>query len=147
MKYTSYAMAALSGILFSLGFIVADMVTPARTIGLLNVAGHWDPTLIFGLGMAIGVYALATRRIRRRAAPWFSNRFHVSTNKKIDRRLIGGAAVFGVAWGLTGWCPSVVMVSIGTGAFPTLTFVATMLVGMAIARWAMAAGSPSATES
>ena len=147
MKYTSYAMAALSGVLFSLGFIIADMVSPARIIGLLNVAGNWDPTLLFGLGMAISVYALATRLIRRRAAPWFSDRFHVSTNKKIDRRLIGGAAVFGVGWGLTGWCPSVVMVSIGTGAFPILLFVATMLVGMALARWAISAGAPSATES
>jgi uncharacterized membrane protein YedE/YeeE len=147
VKYASYAMAVLSGVLFSLGFVVADMVSPKRTIGLLNLAGHWDPTLIFGLGTAIGVYALATKRIRRRSAPWFSNRFHVPTNKQLDRRLIGGAALFGVGWGLTGWCPSVVMVSIGTGAAPTLTFAATMIVGMALAKWAMSAGAPSTKES
>lgn len=147
MKYASYAVAALAGALFALGFVVADMVSPTRIIGLLNVAGDWDPTLLFGLGMSIGVYALATRLIRRRAAPWFGDRFHLPSGNKIDRRLIGGAAVFGVGWGLTGWCPSVVMVSIGTGAGPVLAFAGAMLVGMAIARWSISTSTPSAPES
>lgn len=140
-----HALAALAGVLFALGLALADMTSPARVIAFLDIGGAWDPTLAFVMAGAIGVYAAAVANTRRRAAPWLGGRFHAPSASAIDRRLLGGAAVFGVGWGLSGYCPGPALVAAGTGAAPTLVFVASMIAGIALARWVMAMGGRSST--
>jgi uncharacterized membrane protein YedE/YeeE len=138
-----HALAALAGVVFALGLALADMTSPARIIAFLDIGGAWDPTLAFVMAGAVGVYAAAVARTRCRAAPWFGGRFHLPTASAIDRRLLAGAAVFGVGWGLSGYCPGPALVAAGAGAAPTLAFVAAMIAGTALARRVMATGGRS----
>ena len=123
--------AALSGALFGAGLLVSGMVRPAKVIGFLDVTGAWDPSLMAVLVSAVGVYALAYWMIaRRRSAPWLAPEFHVPPRARIDARLLGGAALFGIGWGLVGLCPGPAVVSVGGGNLRAALFVAAMLVGM-----------------
>jgi uncharacterized membrane protein YedE/YeeE len=140
-----HALAALAGIVFALGLALADMTSPARVIAFLDIGGAWDPTLAFVMAGAVGVYAVAAASTRRRTAPWLGGRFHVPTASAIDRRLLAGAAVFGVGWGLSGYCPGPALVAAGTGVVPTLVFVAAMIAGTALARRVTARGGYSST--
>lgn len=124
----------LAGALFGAGLLVAGMTDPARVIAFLDVAGPWDPSLAFVMGGAVAVYAVAARWVLRRRDPWFDVRFHVPTRRDLDRRLVGGAAVFGIGWGLVGLCPGPAIVATASGEPAVLAFVAAMLAGMAAAR-------------
>ena len=142
-----HALAALAGVVFALGLALADMTSPARVIAFLDLGGAWDPTLAFVMASAVGVYAAAAAGVRRRAAPWFGGRFHTPAAAAIDARLVGGAAVFGIGWGLSGYCPGPALVAAGAGAVPTLIFVGAMIAGTALARRLTAAGARSTTGS
>ena len=142
-----HALAALAGAVFALGLALAGMTSPARVIAFLDVGGAWDPTLAFVMAGAIGVYAAAVAAVRRRAAPWFGDRYHLPTATAIDARLLAGAAVFGVGWGLSGYCPGPALVAAGAGAAPTLAFVGAMIAGTALARRVTAPGARSTTGS
>ncbi len=128
--------AAYAGAVFALGLVVSGMVDPHRIIAFLDVGGHWDPTLAFVMIGAIGVHAPLAYVIRRRRRPVFEPVFHLPEPTAIDVRLIGGAALFGIGWGLSGYCPGPALVSLGTAATPVLVFVAAMIAGIAIARLA-----------
>ena len=129
------ASAALSGLLFALGLTLSGMTQPARVLGFLDVAGDWDPSLAFVMLGALAVYALAYRAIARPGRrPLLDASFHVSTAKRIDARLLTGAALFGVGWGLAGFCPGPALVSAAAGAHAALLLSAGMLVGMLLAR-------------
>ena len=95
----------LAGLLFGLGLAVSGMTDPARVIGFLDVAGAWDPTLIFVLGGAVVTTFIGYRLVWRRQAPVLDVRFQLPTRRDLDGRLLGGAALFGIGWGLTGYCP------------------------------------------
>lgn len=135
-------LAALaSGIVFALGLGLSGMTQPAKILGFLDVMGHWDPSLMFVMGGAVLFGLIAFPLILRRPHPLFDGSFHLPTRKTIDARLVVGSAVFGLGWGLSGYCPGPAVVSIVTGAPGALVFVASMLVGMAaFAR----VGSPTA---
>lgn len=123
--------AALSGALFGAGLLVSGMARPAKVIGFLDVTGAWDPSLMAVLVSAVGVYALAYWLIaRRRSAPWLGAEFHIPPRGHIDARLLGGAALFGIGWGLVGLCPGPAVVSIGGGSVQAAVFVGAMLSGM-----------------
>lgn len=126
------AAALASGLLFGLGLSLSGMLDPARVRGFLDVTGDWDPSLVFVLGGAVTVsaagYALA-RRLRR---PALDARFHESDKTRIDPPLIVGAALFGIGWGLSGFCPGPAVAALSTGALPVAVFVAAMLAGMAV---------------
>lgn len=126
----SLVIAAAAGALFGAGLIVSGMAQSARVIGFLDPLGGWDPTLAFVMASAVMVYAVAFRRIRRRADPWFDTRFHVPTRRDVDRELVAGAAVFGIGWGLVGLCPGAALVSAGTASTGALIFVGAMLAGI-----------------
>ena len=126
--------AALAGALFALGLVISGMVDPGRVTAFLDVTGHWDPTLIFVMAGAIAVHAPLSRLVRARRAPLFDPLFHLPPKAAIDPRLVIGAAVFGVGWGLSGYCPGPAIVSLGTGAVPLLVFVGAMIGGIAITR-------------
>lgn len=133
-----WTLAAISGAIFALGLVVSGMVDPGRVTAFLDVTGHWDPTLAFVMAGAIAVHAPLARMVRRRSAPIFDTKFHQPERTKIEPRLVAGAALFGVGWGLSGYCPGPALVSLGSGATPILVFVGAMIGGVVIARRTLA---------
>lgn len=131
----AFLLAALTGALFALGLAVAGMTVPAKITAFLDVTGHWDPSLAFVMVGAIAVYAPTVRLLRGRPAPWLDRVFHWPTLHDIDLRLVGGSALFGVGWGLSGYCPGPALVSLGVG-LPVVVFVGAMLAGIALVRLA-----------
>lgn len=122
--------ALVSGVIFGLGLAISGMMNPAKVIGFLDVAGDWDPTLAFVMGGALLVTIPAFRFIPKRTRPVLDKEFSMPTKNSLDAPLIGGAAIFGVGWGLVGLCPGPAVAALGTGLVPILLFVAAMLVGM-----------------
>lgn len=125
-------LALLSGTIFGFGLALSGMMNPARVRGFLDLFGEWDPTLAFVMGGAVLVMLLAWFVQARMAAPVAESEFHLPGTQTIDRRLLGGAALFGVGWGLAGLCPGPALASLGTVFQPALIFVAAMLAGMAL---------------
>jgi len=124
--------AFASGALFAAGLVLGGMTQPAKIVGFLDVAGRWDPSLALVMGGAVATYAVAFRLTRRRARPLLADGFVLPTRRDIDARLIAGAALFGVGWGLAGYCPGPALASLAAGAEQAVCFVAAMLIGMAI---------------
>jgi len=121
------------GALFAVGLGVGGMTQPAKVIGFLDFFGAWDPTLMFVMGGAVVMYTIFFRVIRG-SAPVLASNFQIPTNQRIDGKLIVGSALFGVGWGLAGYCPGPALTSLGSASRDALVFVATMVVGMALFR-------------
>ncbi|MFZ4552688.1 MAG: DUF6691 family protein [Aquabacterium sp.] len=128
-------ISLLSGILFGLGLAVAQMTNPLKVQAFLDMAGDWDPSLAFVMGGAVMVTLLGFRFILKRQGPAWGDSFHFPKLTRIDRRLITGAALFGIGWGLTGYCPGPALSSMLTGNTEVWLFVPAMLVGGAVQRW------------
>jgi uncharacterized membrane protein YedE/YeeE len=126
--------AFVSGILFGLGLIISHMVNPAKVLGFLDVFGNWDPSLAFVMGGAVAVFALGNRIARRRTMPVLAPRFEIPARRSLDVRLIGGAALFGIGWGLIGLCPGPALTALTFGPWQIFIFVAAMIVGMTLFR-------------
>ncbi|MGX9720827.1 DUF6691 family protein [Stenotrophomonas acidaminiphila] len=126
--------ALLAGALFGLGLAVSGMTDPQRILGFLDVAGAFDPTLLFVLGGAVGTTMLLFRFVLRRPAPLLAERFWIPEPRGVDARLLAGAGVFGVGWGLAGYCPGPALVGLGVLSPEALWFVPAMLAGMALHR-------------
>ncbi len=124
----------LAGLIFGLGLCLSGMADPAKVLNFLDVAGTWDPSLAFVMAGAIVVALPGFRLLHRRQAPLFAERFHWPKRSPIDARLVAGAAVFGMGWGLSGFCPGPAILSVPPAAPGALVFVAAMLVGFALAR-------------
>jgi len=124
-----------AGTLFGLGLSISGMVNPAKVIGFLDFAGDWDPTLALVFGGALLVAIPAFRLILRRPHPVLAEEFELPTKKDVDGRLLGGAALFGVGWGLAGFCPGPAVTALASGLLPVFAFVAAMVVGMAAYKW------------
>lgn len=119
----------LAGLLFALGLVIGGMTQPQKVLGFLDVFGDWDPSLLFVMLGAVGIHSLSYRIIMRRASPLLANDFRIPKRQDIDARLLGGAALFGIGWGLAGYCPGPVLVA--SGAFVPQAFILlmSMLVG------------------
>jgi uncharacterized membrane protein YedE/YeeE len=122
--------AFASGLVFAVGLGIAGMTQPRKVLGFLDVFGAWDPSLALVMAGAIGVFVPALWCARGR----FARRLHLPTRKDIDARLVIGAALFGVGWGLSGYCPGPALVSLSTLTVPALTFGIAMLAGMRLHR-------------
>jgi uncharacterized membrane protein YedE/YeeE len=122
-------LVALSGFLFATGLAVAGMTDANKVLGFLDLTHGWDPSLALVMVGAIGVHALAVRFILGRRRPWFAQSFSLPAERNITGRLVTGSVLFGVGWGLAGYCPGPVLVSSVTGALAPLMFVATMTAG------------------
>jgi len=127
--------ALLSGTIFGLGLAISGMSNPAKVVGFLDFAGDWDPTLMLVMGGALLVTIPTFRLILRRPCPVLDSSFALPTKTALDAPLLGGAALFGIGWGLSGFCPGPAVVSLTTGLAPVFVFFAAMLSGMALYRW------------
>lgn len=131
------ALGALAaGTVFGLGLAVAQMTDPRKVLGFLDVAGAWDPSLLFVMGGAVGLAAAGFRAVLRRPAPCWDTRFHISTRRGIDAPLLLGAVLFGIGWGLAGYCPGPALASLAFGNAEALWFLPAMLAGAAMRRLA-----------
>ncbi|WP_044281876.1 DUF6691 family protein [Myxococcus stipitatus] len=127
-------MAGLAGLLFALGLGMGGMTDPAKVVGFLDIAGAWDPSLAFVMAGALGTYGLLRQLIVRRAKPVLAKDFPAPPSAMVDGRLVGGAVLFGIGWGLSGYCPGPALVSAPVGGATVLLFVGAMLVGMGVFR-------------
>jgi uncharacterized protein len=122
------------GILFGAGLALSDMINPARVLAFLDIAGAWDPTLAFVMAGALIPTAVAFALRPRLSRPLFDSEFFVPENRSTDRRLLLGSALFGVGWGLVGFCPGPAIAALSSDLWQPWLFVAAMLAGMAIER-------------
>lgn len=132
---TRFLWAALSaGVLFGVGLAMSGMTDPLRVLGFLDIFGDFDPALLFVLGGAVAVTSIAFRFVLRMPAPVFADRFHISKVRAVDRQLLGGAALFGIGWGIAGYCPGPALAGLGVLSREALWFVPAMVAGAVIHR-------------
>lgn len=132
---TSYII----GLIFGIGISISGMANPAKVLNFFDVAGTWDPSLAFVMGGALIVTFLGYRFVLKRPAPFLSSGFQLPNRRDLDLPLIGGSAVFGVGWGIAGFCPGGALPALGTGQTDVLTFVAALLGGIAAAKFLQSA--------
>jgi hypothetical protein len=120
----------LIGLLFGAGLLLSGMTDPGKVRGFLDVAGTWDPSLAFVMVGAIGVHASALRLITKLRRPLAASSFSLPKSETIDRRLVAGAAIFGVGWGLSGICPGPAVVGLGIGWAAAVVFSLTAVAGV-----------------
>lgn len=122
-------IAFAAGLLFGLGLSLGGMTQPAVVLGFLDIFGAWDPRLVFVMAGAVLTTAIGYRLVLRRSRPLLAERFQWPTSRRIDARLIGGAALFGIGWGIAGYCPGPALASLGAGVPALLVLVACMIAG------------------
>lgn len=124
----------LIGLLFGTGIVVAGMANPAKVLNFFDIAGTWDPSLIFVMGGALAVTFVGYRLVLPRHTPMFEQKFALPTSRVIDARLLGGSALFGIGWGITGFCPGGALPALGTFGADVWIFILSLVAGMGIAR-------------
>jgi uncharacterized membrane protein YedE/YeeE len=124
--------AGIAGLIFGIGLVLSGMTNPAKVLGFLDLTGPWDPSLAFVMAGAIVVGFLAFRRAGRHKTSWLGEPVSLPAATRIDRRLILGSFVFGIGWGLAGYCPGPAIASLLTGGSKAATFIVAMLAGMAV---------------
>ena len=139
-------LALLSGLLFGCGLSLGGMTQPAVVLGFLDIFGQWDPRLAFVMGGAVVTAAIGYPLVLRRPRPWLADSFHLPTSRRLDRRLIGGAAVFGIGWGIGGYCPGPALASLGDAVPSLLVLVACMVAGWWLASRLAAPVTDRATQ-
>jgi uncharacterized membrane protein YedE/YeeE len=141
------AAALFWGTLFGAGLEISGMTNPAKVLAFLDVFGHWDATLAFVMGAALAVSAAGYQLARRRDRAWLGSPLEIPTRRDLDGRLLGGAALFGVGWGLVGLCPGPALANLARGSGEIALFVAAMLAGVGLHRFLTrmprAQGSPA----
>ena len=130
----------LAGLLFGLGLCLSGMSDPAVVLGFLDLAGDWNPALVFVMAAGVTVTFLGYRLLVPKAKPLWAPRFSLPTVTRIDAPLLTGAAIFGIGWGLAGYCPGPAVVSLASGRAAAMLFVASMAAGMIFVRWIRGGG-------
>lgn len=132
MKYSLTSL--FIGFLFALGLGISGMTNPQNVISFLDLSGKWNPSLIFVMIGAIVVHSISYRLIMKRSSPFFSKEFHVPQRRDIDRSLILGSFIFGLGWGLAGFCPAPAITALTTLHAEVFIFFISMLSGMMLFR-------------
>ena len=127
----------LVGLVFGVGISISGMANPAKVLNFFDIAGTWDPSLILVMGGALVTTFIGYRLVFGRPAPLFEQAFFVPSNRGIDARLVGGSAVFGIGWGIAGFCPGGALPALGTGRWEVFVFSAALVAGILLARWMM----------
>lgn len=122
----------LCGALFGAGICVSGMVRPSKVLAFLDFGGAWDPSLLLVMGAALTLHVVAWQLIKNRRAPRFGTAFPGPPSSVVDRRLVGGAALFGIGWGISGYCPGPALLSVLSGATSSLVFVGAVAVSMVV---------------
>jgi uncharacterized membrane protein YedE/YeeE len=122
--------AIVVGLIFGAGLALSDMINPARVLAFLDVAGDWDPTLAFVLGGALIPSAMGYWLSRRMKRPLFDQQFRIPQNRTVEPKLLAGAAIFGIGWGLAGFCPGPAIAALGFSLWQPWLFVLAMVAGM-----------------
>ncbi len=130
----SKVAAAVVGFIFAIGLGLSGMTQPEKVIGFLNLFGNWDPSLAFVMIGAIAVHASTYRLIRKKKTPWFSDRWHVPHRKDVTPALLIGSTIFGMGWGLGGYCPGPALTSLASMQSRPVVFVISMIGGMILFR-------------
>ncbi len=125
------------GVVFGIGIVLAGMANPAKVLNFFDLAGSWDPSLAFVMGGALAVTALGYRLVLGRPKPVLEAEFQLPKASRIDPRLIAGAAIFGIGWGIAGFCPGGAIPALGTGLTPVIVFVLALIAGIAGTRAAL----------
>ena len=123
------------GIIFGVGISMSGMANPAKVINFFDVAGTWDPSLMFVMGGALLITFIGYRFVLKGQSPVFDSKFHLPNKQDIDMQLVGGSALFGIGWGIAGFCPGGAIPAIGTGHNEVFIFMASLVVGIMIARF------------
>ena len=118
-----------AGILFGIGLWVSGMANPKKVLGFLDIAGEWDASLLLVMGGAVAVTAICFRFILKWPSPWIENKFKVTDKQNIDAPLVAGAAIFGIGWGIAGYCPGPALTALSTLSHESIVFVVAMLAG------------------
>lgn len=126
--------ALLAGLIFGAGIALAGMINPDKVLNFFDLAGQWDPSLAFVMGGALAVTLIGYRLVLRQTRPLFDLRFHLPTRRDLDPALIGGAALFGIGWGIAGFCPGGAIPALGLAQPDAVLFVVAMVCGIALAR-------------
>lgn len=138
------ALSALAcGVVFGVGLTLAQMTDPRKVLNFLDLSGTWDPSLLLVLGGAVALSAVAFRFVLKRPAPLLDGRFHLPEATRIDPPLVLGSALFGIGWGLAGYCPGPAFASVGLGNGEALWVVPALLAGTALQRWQAARPRPA----
>jgi uncharacterized membrane protein YedE/YeeE len=124
--------ALIAGLVFGIGLIVSGMSNPAKVVGFLDLAGNWDPSLAFVMGGAIAVGLVTFRFAKTRTLSLLGEPMALPTNTTIDKRLVLGSLIFGIGWGIAGFCPGPSLVAFGMGYSEAVIFVVSMIVGMGV---------------
>lgn len=127
----------ITGLIFGIGLIMSGMTNPAKVQNFLDFFGNWDPSLALVMGGAIFITMPGFWLVQKRKSPFFEKLFHFPTKSDLDFRLLVGAAIFGIGWGLGGFCPGPAFVSISAGSKGTILFIVNMLIGMILAKFIM----------
>jgi uncharacterized membrane protein YedE/YeeE len=123
------------GLVFAAGLIISQMINPAKVLNFLDIAGNWDPTLAFVMGGAILVTMPLFRLVLKAPHPLFAGKFYLPSRRDIDVRLIGGATLFGIGWGIAGLCPGPAITALASGLLPVVAFLIAMTAGALIYKW------------
>lgn len=126
--------ALLVGLVFGVGIAISGMINPAKVLNFFDIAGTWDPSLIFVMGGALLTTFIGYRLVLKRPGPIVEAEFKLPTNRVIDARLIGGSAIFGLGWGIAGFCPGAAVPALGSGRYEVVAFVAALLAGLWVAK-------------
>ena len=123
-------LALIAGIVFGAGLGLSQMIDRQRVLGFLDLTGTWDPTLLFVLAGAVAFTVIAFRFVLGRKTPLLGNKFYVPSRNDVDSRLVLGAALFGVGWGLSGYCPGPGITALVLGSWNPVLFVLALIAGM-----------------
>jgi len=138
--------ALITGIVFGTGIAISGMMDPAKVLNFFDLAGTWDPSLAFVMGGALVVTYFGYRLAWRRTAPMFGGRFQVPTGTDIDLKLVGGSALFGIGWGIAGFCPGAAIPALGTGRWEVALFLVAVVAGFYARRLLSSGGTARAVQ-
>ncbi len=122
----------LAGLVFGIGLLVSGMANPAKVLGFLDLAGEWDPSLAFVMAGAVAVGFIAFPWAAKRDVSFIGLEMKLPTARRVDRRLVAGSAIFGIGWGIAGFCPGPALVALGMGETKAVAFMVAMLIGMGL---------------
>lgn len=124
--------ALITGVIFGIGIAISGMMDPAKVLNFFDIAGTWDPSLAFVMGGALIVTFFGYRLAWKRSAPLYDGQFQIPTNTVIDMKLISGSALFGIGWGIAGFCPGAALPALGTGRWEVMLFLVSVALGFAL---------------